>query len=59
MAKKASYIAPNGEFIPGIPARDLTAEEWDAIDPEIRKGLVENGVYAEQGKPKIKVEDDE
>ena len=58
MAKKASYIAQNGEFIPGIPARDLTAEEWNAIDPVIRKGLVADGVYAEQGQSKLEVSDE-
>ena len=25
-----------GDFIPGVPARDLTAAEWLALDPDLR-----------------------
>lgn len=28
------YINTDGEFIPGIPARDLTDEEYNAIPPQ-------------------------
>jgi len=51
---KAIYIAPNGEFVPGIPDRDLSAEEWEAISPEVRKALVKNGLYKPQGEKKTK-----
>lgn len=50
------YVAPNGEFVPGIPARDLTDKEWKEIAPEIRQSLVDAGVYQEQGKSKPKAE---
>lgn len=54
---KAIYIASNGEFIPGIPARDLTSEEWEAIDPKLRASLVKAGVYKEQGSTKKKTKE--
>lgn len=25
-----------GDFVPGVPARDLSAEEWDALSDEAR-----------------------
>jgi len=32
-------------FEQGVPARDLTKDEWDKIDPETQKRLLDSGVY--------------
>jgi len=45
------YIG-NGSYYQGIPARDLTEEEWNAIPRRRRKRLLEFGLYAEQIKRK-------
>jgi len=30
------YVAPAGEFVPGLPACDLTDEEWAALPDDLR-----------------------
>ncbi len=47
------YIG-KGSFVQGIPARDLTKDEWDAFSKERQKSLVNAGLYK---VPKRKVED--
>lgn len=47
------YIG-NGNYYQGIPARDLTEDEWEAISRRKRKRLVELGLYREQAKRKVK-----
>ena len=51
------YIG-NGCYYQGIPARDLTEDEWKAIPRRKRKRLVELGLYQEQVKRKVKVKKD-
>ena len=46
------YIG-NGSYYQGIPARDLTEDEWQAIPRRKRKRLVELGLYREQAKRKV------
>lgn len=40
----AEYIG-RGEFQVGIPARDLTREEWDALDKTTRGRIEDSGLY--------------
>lgn len=42
------YIG-DGAFWPGIPARDLTREEWDALEPEHREQILAHKLYEEVG----------
>lgn len=36
-----------GLIVPGIPARDLAAEEWQALPAALRAALVAQGAYEE------------
>ena len=52
MAKKSDIIVKviynsAAGFWQGVPARDLTPDEWTAIDAETRKTLVTLGLYTE------------
>ena len=38
------YIKKN-EFIQGIPARDLTPDEWVALPKELQETALKSGVY--------------
>lgn len=40
------YIKPN-EALPGVPARDLTADEVAALDPELWAEALAHGLYEE------------
>ena len=54
MDKKVIYDASKG-FWQGLPARDLTLEEWAEVEPENQKILLESGMYKlEADKPKYK-----
>ena len=35
----------NGEYIPGIPARHLTKDDWFRLDEDLRKKAQETGLY--------------
>jgi len=50
---KITYSGKN--FIQGIPARDLTQEEWDALPDEVKELAVSSGVYKVESKPAPKV----
>lgn len=39
------YVGKQGEYLPGIPARNLTDEEWDELSKEERKAAVASGLY--------------
>ena len=47
--KKIIYDASKG-FWQGLPARDLTIEEWDEVSPENQKIILEIGIYKLAGK---------
>lgn len=47
------YIG-NGSYYQGVPARDLSEDEWSAIPRRKRKVLVELGLYREQAKRRVK-----
>ncbi len=36
-----------GEFFQGVPARDLTDEDWDGLDPEAREAVAGSAIYRE------------
>jgi len=40
-----------GGFLHGIPARDLTVDEWQALSDEQRETAVASGLYQEPEKP--------
>jgi hypothetical protein len=42
---KAIFKGDATLFMAGIPARDLTAEEWESINPELRAKAVHLGLY--------------
>lgn len=52
---KAEYTG-NGAFYRGIPARDLTVEEWEALDKDSQDMLKKSSIYTVLSKPKT-VED--
>lgn len=39
------YIGTGGEFYRGVPARDLTAEEFAALDPEQQAAVQSGKLY--------------
>jgi len=41
---KAIYVGA-GRFILGVPARDLTAQEWDALPPETQELAMREKIY--------------
>ncbi len=53
---KARYMGGGVEFIPGIPARDLTVDEWLKLSPADQKKAIATKVY-KLVKPKKKKEE--
>ena len=51
MANGARYNGPP-EFIEGVPARDLSEDEWQALPEEIREAAIGAGVYSLGGRRK-------
>ena len=47
------YIG-NGAFLQGVPTRDLTKQEWDALSKERQADLVRLGLYAAPERSKSK-----
>ena len=43
-SKKIKYTG-NGDYLPGIPARDMTMKEWRAYPKEKRDTAVNLGLY--------------
>lgn len=41
------YVMP-GTFVPGLPSRDMTVEEWEACPVELREWAVSLGLYEVQ-----------
>lgn len=44
----------NGAFLQGVPARDLTKQEWDALSADQRGAALSLGLYAAPERPKRK-----
>lgn len=51
MAKAYKYIG-SGEFYSGIPMRDLTEEEFAALDADQQTAVTTGGLYQPTAKPK-------
>ena len=47
-----------GGYFPGIPARDLAADEWAALDPVQRTALVASGLYVVDEPEQAPAEDE-
>lgn len=41
------YTGKHGEFIHGIPTRDLTDDEWNELTEAQRKFATDSGLYTE------------
>jgi hypothetical protein len=37
-----------GGFIPGVPARDITEQEYEQLDAELQKAVRESGLYEQE-----------
>ncbi len=44
MTRKAIYIG-KGAYIEGVPARDLSADEWAEIPPELQDKAIAAGTH--------------
>lgn len=42
---KVRFVGKPGHYISGIPARDLTPEDWERLSPEQRKRALKSGLY--------------
>lgn len=42
----AKYLGDGSAYVEGIPARDLTRDEWERIRPDLRELAVATGLYA-------------
>lgn len=42
----ARYIGRYGAYLEGVPARDLTADEWDAVPEALRERALQLKLYA-------------
>lgn len=41
------YVATGGEHFVGIPQRDLTHDEFDALNDENKENVTKSGIYEE------------
>lgn len=48
MAKKIYDYTGKGAFLPGIPARDLTDDDWDELDGDQRKLVRDNAKHGDK-----------
>jgi hypothetical protein len=39
-------------FISGVPARDITVEEWDALPPHLQRSVDASDIYRKTRPPK-------
>lgn len=46
------FIGKSDEFIPGVPRRALTNQEWDALEATSRKLAENSGLYRFSKDPK-------
>ncbi len=43
--KVYAYYVGDGEFFSGVPARNLTRWEWEALSPELQAACLKQKVY--------------
>lgn len=54
------YVGDGSGFIPGVPLRDLTADEWQAMDPVVQASVRSSGIYrVVESKPTAKKKADD
>lgn len=46
----------NGNYIQGVPARDLSMDEWNSLSKELQEAAMKSGLYE---MPKLKAKDGE
>jgi len=52
---KDRYIYKGGGYFAGVPARDMSAEEWAKLPKEIQDAALKVGLYVrEKEKPEVK-----
>lgn len=49
---KAKFIGADGEYLNGIPARDLTAEDWAQLTNEQQEAVATSPLYEIQAEKK-------
>lgn len=48
------YVYKGGGYFAGVPARDMSAEEWARLPKEIREAALKAGLYAlEKAKSEV------
>lgn len=58
MATAATYRGPHDsdgapqEFLTGIPARDLSADEWEGLDDTLKLSVLDSPLYSVRGADK-------
>ena len=50
------YIYKGGGYFAGVPARDMSAEEWAELPKEIQKAALKAGLHVHE-KEKLEVKD--
>lgn len=53
------YRGDGSAYVTGIPARDLTLEEWAAIRPDLKALALATGLYQPPPRPDPLTEDEE
>lgn len=43
--KVVRYLGQGKAFLSGVPARDMTLDEWEALDEDLRKVALALGLY--------------
>jgi hypothetical protein len=43
---KAKYVGDGSEFLNGVPARDLTDEDWNRLTEEQQDAVINSRIYA-------------
>ncbi|MCO5182183.1 MAG: hypothetical protein M9896_19265 [Candidatus Promineofilum sp.] len=55
---KATYIGDGWATWPGVPMRDLSAEEWAGLDKATQTALVKQGLFQAATAPKATAKKD-
>jgi len=43
--EQVCYVGANIGYIPGVPMKDMDADEWNALDGDLRKNAIRAGLY--------------
>ena len=43
--EQVRYVGANIGYIPGVPMKDMDADEWNALDGELRENALRAGLY--------------